>query len=584
MQTLSQQTLKIFWQHAMRYKVALFLTFLGMAGTTIGEVVIPVYVKKVVDAMAQGIRDPQAYSFLFSILIGWYVFSWIFRRVQEFANIYFQTHALTDLMNSCFDYLHNHSFTFFQNNFVGSLVKKVNRYTRSFEDLSDEIVYRVGRTVMMLVGILVILLRKNTLLFTGFLVWILIFFIANLFFSKYKVKYDLERAAADTRTTGLLADTVTNNINIKLFTAQVSESKSFRQTTEALRRIRSFTWNLSAMLDGIQSFLLYILEFFIIFASVYLWRKGSLTIGDFAQIQAYWGLVLMKVWDIGRFIRRAYENMADANEMTEILLTPHAVQDKQNAATLSVASGSIDFTDVRFAYHDKQPVFKNFTLHINPGERVALVGSSGGGKTTIVKLLFRFYDIQRGTICIDGQNIAHVTQDSLRQNLSLVPQEPILFHRSLFENIRYGKPQASTAEVMQAAKLAHCHEFISRFPDKYETLVGERGVKLSGGERQRVAIARAILKNAPILVLDEATSSLDSESEMYIQDALKTLMLGKTTIVIAHRLSTIMQMDRILVLENGRVSEEGTHKELLKTKQGTYQKLWHIQAGGFNQT
>ncbi|OGE95207.1 MAG: hypothetical protein A3H72_00060 [Candidatus Doudnabacteria bacterium RIFCSPLOWO2_02_FULL_48_8] len=226
-------------------------------------------------------------------------------------------------------------------------------------------------------------------------------------------------------------------------------------------------------------------------------------------------------------------------------------------------------------------MFKNFSLSIQGGERVALIGPSGGGKTTIVKLLFRFFDMQGGGISIDGQNIAQVTQESLRANISLVPQEPILFHRSLYDNIAYAKPQASEQEVYRAAKLAHCHEFIMSFPLEYETFVGERGLKLSGGERQRVAIARAILKDSPILVLDEATSSLDSESEHLIQDAMKKLMLGKTTIVIAHRLSTIMQMDRIIVIDKGQVAEEGKHTELIKAKQGIYQKLWQIQAGGF---
>jgi ABC-type multidrug transport system fused ATPase/permease subunit len=225
-------------------------------------------------------------------------------------------------------------------------------------------------------------------------------------------------------------------------------------------------------------------------------------------------------------------------------------------------------------------VLKNFNLKIAGGEKIALVGPSGAGKTTVTKLLLRLYDVKGGAIKIDGQNISDITQDSLRDAISFVPQEPVLFHRTLMENIRYGRRGASDEEVLQAARQAHCHEFIERLPEKYNTYVGERGVKLSGGERQRVAIARALLKNSPILVLDEATSSLDSESEALIQDALETLMQGKTVVVIAHRLSTIMKMDRIVVVESGTIAAQGTHLELVK-QEGLYRKLWSIQAGGF---
>ncbi|MDP3880958.1 MAG: ATP-binding cassette domain-containing protein, partial [bacterium] len=264
-----------------------------------------------------------------------------------------------------------------------------------------------------------------------------------------------------------------------------------------------------------------------------------------------------------------------------ILLMEHAVKDKRGAKELEVRKGEIIFKDTVFKYKEGIEVLSGFDLKIKAGERLAFVGPSGGGKSTIVKLLFRFHDLDKGEIKIDGQDISEVSQDSLRDNVSLVPQDPILFHRSLMENIRYARENASDGEVIEAAKQAHAHDFISSFPKGYDTLVGERGVKLSGGERQRVAIARAILKDAPILVLDEATSSLDSESEMFIQDALKKLMKGRTTIVVAHRLSTIMQMDRIVVIQNGDIIEEGKHEELVKAQQGTYQRLWEIQAGGF---
>jgi len=275
-----------------------------------------------------------------------------------------------------------------------------------------------------------------------------------------------------------------------------------------------------------------------------------------------------------------YESSADASEMIEMLNQTPEILDAKNAKPLAVTRGAISFKDVRFRYTGGKRILEAFSLAIKPREKIALVGPSGSGKSTVTKLLFRFFDIQQGVITIDAQNIAKVTQDSLRASIAFVPQEPILFHRTLMENIRYGRPSATDDEVFAAAKKAHCHEFIEAQPEGYATYVGERGIKLSGGERQRVAIARAILKDAPILVLDEATSSLDSESESLIQDALQQLMKNKTVIVIAHRLSTIMEMDRIIVMQHGKVVDEGTH-EALQKRVGMYRTLWNIQAGGF---
>jgi len=257
------------------------------------------------------------------------------------------------------------------------------------------------------------------------------------------------------------------------------------------------------------------------------------------------------------------------------------IADIKRATKLKVKNGEISFENVCFAYENNGNVVDNFSLDIKPKETVALVGSSGAGKTTLVKLILRMFDIQKGKILIDGQDISKVTQESLRQSVSLVPQDPILFHRSLMENIRYGKPNATNKEVFRASKLAHCDEFISRLKNGYDTFVGERGIKLSGGERQRVAIARAILRDAPILIMDEATSSLDSESEKFIQDSLDKLMKEKTVIVVAHRLSTIKKVDRIVVIDKKKIVEDGTHKSLIELKNGIYKKLWDIQVGGF---
>lgn len=583
MKSQTKQTLKIYWQHAIRYPwLGFFILVMVVLGAT-NEIFKPFLYKKLFDLLA--LQNTSLAPQMIQVVV-WILFLSIFYtllwRGIGFSINYFQPRVMSDLLNTCYKYLQNHSYSYFNNNFVGSLVTRVKRYQRAFENVTDQIFFDFGRTIIITIGILTVLFYRYWLLGLILLVWSIVYVVLIYLFTQYKIKYDLERAAIDTKTTGYLADTISNNINVKLFTSYDTEYNGFKKLTDKLFRLQKFTWDLNQLVEGVQGVLALILEFCVMYVAVRYWQKGLITVGDFALLQAYVFTMFEQLWGIGRQMRSLYENIADANEMTEVLMTPHGVVDVDNAKKLKITKGGIVFDQVNFYYRENKHIFKKFDLTIKPGERVALIGPSGGGKSTIVKLLLRFMDIQNGKILVDGQDISQVTQDSLRKSMSLVPQDPILFHRSLFENIRYAKPSATKEEVIKAAKLAHCHEFITTFPEKYDTLVGERGVKLSGGERQRVAIARAILKNAPILILDEATSSLDSESESFIQDALKVLMKDKTTIVIAHRLSTIMQMDRIIVLENGKVTEQGRHDELVKAKQGTYQKLWEIQAGGFH--
>ena len=323
-----------------------------------------------------------------------------------------------------------------------------------------------------------------------------------------------------------------------------------------------------------------VLEIVGIYIAIYLWLKGSISTGTVVLIQVYFGSVFGSGWNLGKAITKFSEALTDASEMVRIFETVPSVIDNRICAPCAITKGNIYFDNVSFWYNEKIPVFENFSLEIKAGQKVGLIGYSGSGKTTITKLLLRFFDTQKGRILIDGQNIADIKQDDLRKNITYVPQDPILFHRSLKENIAYSNPEATDEEITEVAKKAHAHEFIFSFPLGYETLVGERGVKLSGGERQRVAIARAMLKKAPILILDEATSSLDSMSENYIRDSFDKLMNGKTAIVIAHRLSTVQKMDRIVVLNKGKIVEDGAHQELLN-KKGTYYNLWNHQANGF---
>lgn len=582
MQNLTTKTLKIFWQHSKKYRWQVAVIIFGVLGHIVLQNLSPILYKRLIDILALGDKQNIAPALhVVFLILGLSVVRFTVARGFNFVNNYFQPRVMADLENTCFEYLQKHSYSFFSNSFVGSLVTKVKRYERSFENIADQLTFDLGRTVIETSFIFGVLFYQNHTIGLMTMAWAAVYYIFSYFYSLYKLPVDKKRAEADSLVTARLADTITNNFNVKIFSAYDKENKNFTKVTNEQFKVRKKSWDLGTIADLIQAASMVALEVLVMYTAVKLWQNGEISIGTVALVQSYFYRLFDKFWGIGKQIRSMYEALADANEMTEILLTEHEVKDAQNAKKLKVTKGEIVYENVNFTYKDGSKVFKNFNFRIAPGERVALIGPSGGGKTSLIKLLYRFYDINSGKILIDGQDISKLTQDSLRENLSLVPQEPILFHRSLLENIRYGKPNASETEVIEAAKKAHAHEFISGFKEGYGTLVGERGIKLSGGERQRVAIARAILKDAPILVMDEATSSLDSESEMLIQDAMVKLMANKTVIVIAHRLSTIMQMNRIVVIDKGSIAEEGQHQELLKAKQGIYQKLWKIQAGGF---
>lgn len=585
MQSLTKQTLRIFWQHSKPYKLQIIIIALGLIAVLITDIAQPFLYRALVNYVSEADTISIAYPlkmviyiFLMALLynIGW-------RGIIMATNV-FQGKAKRDLYQKCYNYVMGHSTDFFNNNFVGGLVSKIGRYDRAYETIADEIIFGAGRTALLMLFIFISLAYQIPV--AAFILggWIIMYLIITLKLNKYRFTYDLAASQQDTVATGHLADTITNSSTVKLFATELKERALFKDITHEQYLRRRKSWDISNYIDMFQGGMMIILEFSLLYVALRLWQAGNITVGDFVLLQSFMLSVFQHLWNIGRNMRQLYQGMADANEMTEILQTPYEVHDRPNSQKISINHGAVDFNNITFTYKNNSTIFKKFNLSIEAGERVALVGPSGGGKSTIVKLLFRFYDVSNGKIEIDGQDIAQATQASLREQISLVPQDPILFHRSILENIRYAKPKATLKEVIAAAKAAHCHEFINLLPQRYETMVGERGVKLSGGERQRVAIARAILKNAPILVLDEATSSLDSESESLIQDALQTLMKGKTTIVIAHRLSTIMAMDRIVVIENGKIAEQGKHEELLKAQAGKYQKLWHIQAGSFATT
>ncbi|MBU1164214.1 ABC transporter ATP-binding protein/permease [Patescibacteria group bacterium] len=584
MKTNTKKTIKYYLKTALDHKISGFLMIFGIVGGEVMSVIVPLYFRDFFNILASGQSRDIITASLISILITIAILElakWAFRRFATFSDVYFTAHVMFDLANHCFAYLHKNSFSYFENNFVGSLVKRVKWFVNASERIVDRVSWHILPLIVSITIITYVLFQANFWLGLAVFVWVIGFLLINWAFTKYKLKYDIAKSKAETATTRVLADTITNNVNVKLFNGYGRELNNFFKVVKKFRASQMLSWNLGNVMDSIQGFLMISLEIGTFYLAIRLWNKGVLTLGDFVLIQTYLITIFHRTWEFGRVIRDIYENLADAEEMTEILSTPHDILDVHGAKKLQVQKGEIEFSNVTFCYHKTRNVLKKFNLRVKAGEKLGLVGPSGAGKTTVIKLILRMHDLTKGQIIIDGQDISKVTQESLWQNVSLVPQDPILFHRTLMENIKYGKPNVTNEEVIKAAKAAHCHEFITEFQEGYNTYVGERGVKLSGGERQRVAIARAILRNAPILILDEATSSLDSESEMLIQDALDKLMKDKTVIVVAHRLSTIRKMDRIIIIDQKGILEEGKHSELSKKKDGVYKKLWKLQAGGF---
>jgi len=573
-----------FWRGIRPQKWLLFVLIASMILGNIVAIIIPLFYKQFFDIISSSqskeIVAPQLFLLIFYIA-GLNGLFWLFYRVATLANNIFQPSVIARLKQQSYDYLMQHSYSFFVNNFAGSLVQKVNRFGRAFERLSDNLVWALLPLAVRVISILVVVFFVNKWIDLVILVWTVIFLAFNIGFSRWKLKYDIKAAAMDSKATGYLADTISNQNTIQLFAGYESESKGYKKVTDEQAKITRFAWNLDAIVEGGQGFLTFAIEFVLFFYAIKYWQQGLLTIGVFVLLQAYVLNIINQLWGFTRVVRDVYQSYADSKEMVEILLLPHEIEDTPVAKELIVKDGEIKFDDVIFSFNKTRKVLQNVDLTIKPGEKVALIGPSGAGKTTFVRLLLRLYSVTSGKIFVDGQDISGVTQESLRKNISMVPQDPILFHRTLAENIAYGKKDATIAEIEEAVKLAHCDDFIANLAYKLDTFVGERGIKLSGGERQRVAIARAILKNAPILVLDEATSSLDSNSEMLIQDALNNLMQNKTVIVIAHRLSTIQKMDRIIVVDDGKIVEQGSHSELLKNENSLYKKLWELQAGGF---
>ncbi len=510
---------------------------------------------------------------------------WLFGEILWRASMHFlielETASLKDLGRRAFKRLTSKDYAFYADNFVGSLTKKASMFPSTFERFTDVIYFNVVANLFPVIFASIVLYRYSPYLPLILLAAILITISIAIPIIRRRAKLVALRHEAGSKVSGRLSDAVTNMLTIKSFAKETEEFEAYGEQiddfAEKFRRAANYH---NLRLDVFMSPVYVLTNIAGLITAIYLTNRFGLQAGSIIAIFSYYAQVSRMFWQINHVYRNVENSVTEGAEFMQLFVDPSKVQDVPDAQHLRVSDAAINFHDVGFSYGGEERFLSGLNLYIEGGQRVSLVGPSGGGKTTLTKLILRFVDVDSGAIMIDGQDIKHVTQASLRGQIAYVSQEPLLFHRSLFENIAYGKTGASLEEVIEAAKLAHAHEFISKLPHGYDTLVGERGIKLSGSQRQRVAIARAILTHVPLLVLDEATSALDSESEKFIQEGLHELMQGKTAIVIAHRLSTIKHLDRIVVLDNGKIVQDGTHEELIR-QEGLYAKLWNHQSGGF---
>ncbi|SDV46455.1 ABC transporter ATP-binding protein [Chitinasiproducens palmae] len=551
------------------------------------EVLIPIFAGRLVDAVATGVPADHAVwheaLHALGLLLALGLLGTVFRQAMYRNIITFTLRIMTGIAADAFHRLQRFSSDWHANSFAGSTVRMVTRGMWAVDLLDDTMLLSLLPSVVMLSGATIVLGVRWPLMGAVLGICALIFIAVTVVLSLAYVAPAARLGNAwDTRLGGALADAVTCNAVVKAFGAESREEARLGRIIDKWRRRTRLSWSRATLNGGVQGAMLLVLQAAMLGVCLLLWARHQASAGDITFALTMYFMLRGYLRDVGMHVRNLQRSVNDMEELVALSRRPLGVEDVPGAPALTVLRGEIRFEHVDFRYSgapsSQPPLFKDFSLRIAPGERIGLVGHSGSGKTTFIKLIQRLHDLSGGRITIDGQDIAHVQQASLRRQIAIVQQEPILFHRTLGENIAYGRPGASQAQIEHAARLASAHEFIAALPHGYDTLVGERGVKLSGGERQRIAIARAFLADAPILVLDEATSSLDSESEVLIQQAMERLMVGRTTIVVAHRLSTVRRLDRLLVMSRGRVVEEGSHDALVRRTDGLYRRLFERQA------
>ncbi|MCW8386265.1 ABC transporter ATP-binding protein/permease [Fluoribacter dumoffii] len=549
----------------------------------INNTLSPYVLKLIIDKVAAFSGDKSALFNAIKPDVIIYISLWILiavdMRFSDWFRLKFFPYLRYDLVNNMFAYLNQHSHRFFQNNFAGSLSNKISDMTFGTIAIFTTADDAAAQVVGLIIAIISMLLVHPVFALI-LLIWATVFL--GIAFLYFKPVQDLSHFFAASKTTlvGKMVDSISNISNLRLFSRGTFESQLIRNAAQDTTvKDQTMQWTIMKMRIYWDMSIIVLIA-----ANLYMllvmYSKNQVSIGDFSFITSLSISIFYNLWYLASQFVHFAEELGKCQQALTLISEPHEITDKPNAQPLTVTQGRIEFNNVSFHYDEGAHLFKNKSVIIEPGQKIGLVGLSGSGKSTFVNLILRLFDVESGKILIDGKNISEVTQESLRESIAMIPQDVTLFHRTLMENIRYGRIDATDAEVIAASKKAHCHEFISKLPEKYNALVGERGIKLSGGQRQRIAIARAMLKNAPILILDEATSALDSLTEKLIQDGLHVLMENRTTIVIAHRLSTLSEMDRILVFDKGRIIEDGSHEELI-SRQSHYSHMWKMQAGGF---